>query len=157
LHGIFSGGRLEGSKCDLNFQGVTRHHCKHLQSKDFFSQSISTCKLDHNCYHVIATAVATLEDLVLGFSFSCCHKLHKPLLNGCVMTYMHPTYIPFPTPATIASSSSKEKYGLYLYHEGWKKIDYQLHLVELLGVLVLFIPGNRGSYKQVNPLISISA
>jgi len=73
------------------------------------------------------------------------------------MTYMHPTYIPFPTPATIASSSSsKEKYDLYLYHEGWKKIDYQLHLVELLGVLVLFIPGNGGSYKQVSPLISIS-
>jgi len=70
------------------------------------------------------------------------------------MTYMHPTYIPFPTPATIASSSSsKEKYDLYLYHEGWKKIDYQLHLVELLGVPVLFIPGNRGSYKQM-PLIA---
>ncbi|KAH9541340.1 hypothetical protein CY35_14G058300 [Sphagnum magellanicum] len=68
------------------------------------------------------------------------------------MTYMHPTYIPFPTPATIASSS-KEKYGFYLYHEGWKKIDYQLHLVELLGVPVLFIPGNGGSYKQM-PLIA---
>jgi len=101
--------------------------------------------------------VAAAEDLVLGFSFSCCHKLHKPLLNGCVMTYMHPTYIPFPTPATIASSSSsKEKYGLYLYREGWKKIDYQQHLVELLGVHVLFIPGNGDSYKQVSPLISIS-
>jgi len=98
-------------------------------------------------------AVAAVEDLVLGFSFSCYHKLHKPLLK----TYMHLTYIPFPTPATIASSSSKEKYSLYLYHEGWKKIDYQLHLVELLGVPVLFIPGNRGSYKQVSPFISISA
>jgi len=63
---------------------------------------------------------------------------------------MYPTHIPFPTPATIASSSSsKEKYGLYLYHEGWKKIDYQLHLVKLLGVPVLFIPGNGGSYKQM--------
>jgi hypothetical protein len=73
------------------------------------------------------------------------------------MTYMHPTYIPFPTPATIASSSSfKEKYGLYLYHEGWKKIN-QLHLIELLGVPVLFIPGNGGSYKQVSPSISIFA
>jgi hypothetical protein len=70
---------------------------------------------------------------------------------------MYPTYVPFPTPATIASSSSKEKYGLYLDHEGWKKIDYQLHFVKLLGVPVLFIPGNGGSYKQVSPLISISA
>jgi hypothetical protein len=49
------------------------------------------------------------------------------------------------------------RYDLYLYHEGWKKIDYQLHLVKLLGVPVLFIPGNGGSYKQVSPLISISA
>ncbi len=74
------------------------------------------------------------------------------------MTYMYPTYIPIPTtPATTASSSSKEKYGLYLYHEGWKKIDYQLHLVKLSGVPVLFIPGNGGSYKQVSPLISLSA
>jgi hypothetical protein len=37
---------------------------------------------------------------------------------------MYPTHIPFLTPATIASSSSKEKYDIYLYHEGWKKIDY---------------------------------
>jgi hypothetical protein len=74
----------------------------------------------------MATAVAAAKDLVLGFSFSCCHKLRKPLMNGCVMTYMYPTYSPFSTPAITASSSfsSKEKYGLYLYHEGWKKIDY---------------------------------
>jgi len=70
-------------------------------------------------------AVVAAEDLVLGFSFSCRLKLYKPLLNGCVTIYMYPTHIPFPTPTIIASSSSsKEKYGLYLYHEGWKKIDY---------------------------------
>jgi hypothetical protein len=73
---------------------------------------------------------------------------------------MYPTHVPYPTPTTIASSSSsssKEKYRLYLYHEVWKKIDYLLHLVKLLGVPVLFFPGNGGSYKQVSPLISISA
>ncbi len=60
-----------------------------------------------------------------------------------------PTYTPFSTPATTASfSSSKEKYGLYLYHEGWKKIDYYLHLIKLLGVPILFIRGNGGSYMQ---------
>jgi hypothetical protein len=110
--------------------------------------SIIIWKLDRNRYRVIAMALATTEDLVLGFSFSCCHKLHKPLQSGCVMTYMYPTYIPFPTFATISSSSSsKEKYGLYFYHEGWKKINNQLHLVKLLGVLIFFIPGNGGSYK----------
>jgi hypothetical protein len=84
------------------------HHLKHFKSKDFFSQSIIICKLDRNRYHVIATAVVATEDLVLGFSFSCCQKLYKPLLNGYVMTYMYPTHIPFPTPATIASSSSSK-------------------------------------------------
>jgi hypothetical protein len=106
----------------------------------------------NNCgvLFVIAFSVSIVAAGLLG--------LHKPLLNGCIMTYMYPTYIPIPrTPATTASSSSKEKYGLYLYHEGWKKIDYQLHLVKLSGVPVLFIPGNGGSYKQVSPLISISA
>ncbi len=154
---FISGGRLEGSKRNLNFQGAKWHHLKHLPSKDFFSQSIIICKVDRNRYHVIATEVAAAEDLVLGFSFSCCHNLYKPLLNGCVTTYMYPTHITFSTPATIASSSSKEKYDLYLYHKGWKKIDYQLHLIKLLGVPVLFIPSNGGSYKQVSPLISISA
>jgi hypothetical protein len=103
--------------------------------------------------------MAATKDLVLGFSFSCYQKLYKPLLNGCIMTYMYLTHIPFSTPTTIASSSSsfKQKYGLYFYHEGWKKIDYRLHLVKFLGVLVLFIPGNGGSYKQVSPLISFFA
>jgi hypothetical protein len=122
--GFFSGGRLEGSKCNLNFQSATWHHFQHLQSKDFFSHFIIICKLDSNCYHVHAMAVVIAKDLVLGLNFSCCHKLHKPLQNGCVMTYMYPTYTPFSTPATTTSSSSKEKYGLCLYHEGWKKIDY---------------------------------
>ncbi len=101
-------------------------------------------------------AMAAVEDLVLNFSFFYCHKLYKPLLNGWIMTYMYLIHIPFSTPATIASSS-KEKYGLYFYHEGWKKIDDQLHFVKLLGVPILFIPGNGGSYKQVSPLISIFA
>jgi len=87
---FISGGRPEASKRNLNFQTATWHHLKHLQIKDFFSQSIIICKFDPNCYHVIARVVAAAEDLVLGFSFSCCHKLYKPLLNGCVMTYWLP-------------------------------------------------------------------
>lgn len=62
------------------------------------------------------------------------------------MTYMYPTYIPVPLP----NNATGGKYSLYLYHEGWKKIDHQLHLVKLSGVPVLFIPGNGGSYKQVS-------
>ncbi|KAI5083289.1 hypothetical protein GOP47_0003032 [Adiantum capillus-veneris] len=65
---------------------------------------------------------------------------------------MYPTYIPLPpTPNTSAS-----KYGLFLYHEGWKKIDYHLKLLQLSGVPVLFIPGNGGSFKQVRSLAAES-
>ncbi|RZC51018.1 hypothetical protein C5167_019441 [Papaver somniferum] len=71
--------------------------------------------------------------------------LLKNVPNGCIMTYMYPTYIPVPTPANVSSV----KYGLFLYHEGWKKIDFSEHIKKLSGVPVLFIPGNGGSYKQV--------
>jgi hypothetical protein len=69
---FFSGGRPEGSKRNLNFQGATWHQFQHLPSKDCFSHSIIIWKVDRNYYHVIATAViatavAAAEDLVLGF------------------------------------------------------------------------------------------
>ena len=99
------------------------------------------CK--YRIFIAILTAVSITAGGLLGF--------HKPLLKGCLMTYMYPTYIPVPLPSNAISG----KYSLYLYHEGWKKIDYQLHLVKLSGVPVLFIPGNGGSYKQVSFPIEI--
>lgn len=72
------------------------------------------------------------------------YGLLKPISNGCVMTYMYPTYIPISSTEGVSSA----KYGLYLYHEGWKKIDFKEHLKQLCGVPVLFIPGNGGSFKQ---------
>ncbi|MFQ6630858.1 hypothetical protein Gotur_008517 [Gossypium turneri] len=72
------------------------------------------------------------------------YGLLKPISNGCVMTYMYPTYIPISTAEGVLSA----KYGLYLYHEGWRNIDFKEHLKNLKGVPVLFIPGNGGSYKQ---------
>ncbi|XP_057865422.1 uncharacterized protein LOC131073079 isoform X3 [Cryptomeria japonica] len=79
-------------------------------------------------------------------------ELLKPVPNGCNMTYMYPTYIPI----SAANNISAGKYGLYLYHEGWRKIDYDAHLKQLSGVPVLFIPGNGGSYKQVRSLAAES-
>lgn len=80
------------------------------------------------------------------------YGLLRPISNGCIMTYMYPTYIPISTPANMSST----KYGLYLYHEGWRKIDFNEHLKKLNGVPVLFIPGNGGSYKQVRSLAAES-
>lgn len=102
---------------------------------------VGWCK--YRIFIAIVIAVSITAGGLLGF--------HKPLLKGCIMTYMYPTYIPVPLP----SNATGGKYSLYLYHEGWKKIDYQLHLVKLSGVPVLFIPGNGGSYKQVSFPIEI--
>ncbi|KAK4778577.1 hypothetical protein SAY86_006105 [Trapa natans] len=80
------------------------------------------------------------------------YSLIKPVSNGCIMTYMYPTYVPISMPESL----SPGKYGLYLYHEGWKKIDFAEHIKKLSGVPVLFIPGNGGSYKQVRSLAAES-
>ena len=73
------------------------------------------------------------------------NRLLRPAPNGCQMTYMYPTYIPIPAPNNVSSG----RYGLFLYHEGWKQIDFADHVRKLDGVPVLFVPGNGGSYKQV--------
>ncbi|VVB04204.1 unnamed protein product [Arabis nemorensis] len=78
--------------------------------------------------------------------------LLKPVKNGCTMTYMYPTYIPI----SVADNAPSGRYGLYLYHEGWRKIDFKEHLQKLSGVPVLFIPGNAGSYKQVRSVAAES-
>ncbi|XP_010425480.1 PREDICTED: uncharacterized protein LOC104710555 isoform X2 [Camelina sativa] len=78
--------------------------------------------------------------------------LLKPIKNGCIMTYMYPTYIPI----SVTDDATPGRYGLYLYHEGWRKIDFKEHLNKLSGVPVLFIPGNAGSYKQVRSVAAES-
>ncbi|XP_024625207.1 uncharacterized protein [Medicago truncatula] len=96
--------------------------------------------------------VGVLIIVVVGICLAALYGLLKPISNGCVMTYMYPTYIPI----TSMESVTPVKYGLYLYHEGWKKIDYREHVKKLSGVPVLFIPGNGGSYKQVRSLAAES-
>nr|GLL18614.1 uncharacterized protein LOC109180424 isoform X1 [Ipomoea trifida] len=96
--------------------------------------------------------VAALVIFVLWICLAALYSLTKPISNGCIMTYMYPTYIPVSAPENVSST----KYGLYLYHEGWKKIDFDEHLKQLSGIPVLFIPGNGGSYKQVRSLAAES-
>ncbi|PIA26437.1 hypothetical protein AQUCO_09300025v1 [Aquilegia coerulea] len=93
----------------------------------------------------------------------------SPPHGGCLMTYMFPTYVPISfSPSSIPhqqqqSSSSKNvsyvpkgKYKLFLYREGWRRIDFDEHLKKINGVPVLFVPGNGGSYKQVRSLAAES-
>ncbi|CAK9161729.1 unnamed protein product [Ilex paraguariensis] len=97
-------------------------------------------------------AIAALVIISICLGLAALYDLLKPISNGCTMTYMYPTYIPISSPENVSST----KYGLYLYHEGWKKIDFNDHLKKLNGVPVLFIPGNGGSYKQVRSLAAES-
>ncbi|KAL8227164.1 hypothetical protein R6Q57_016996 [Mikania cordata] len=96
--------------------------------------------------------LVTIVILSIGITLVSVYDLLKPISNGCKMTYMYPTYIPI----SAADNSSSSKYGLYLYHEGWKQIDFNEHIKQLSGVPVLFIPGNGGSYKQVRSLAAES-
>uniref|UniRef100_A0A2P2K414 GPI inositol-deacylase n=1 Tax=Rhizophora mucronata TaxID=61149 RepID=A0A2P2K414_RHIMU len=100
--------------------------------------------------------IATVLALTLWTGLLGLYGLLKPISNGCVMTYMYPTYIPISMGGGAASSAVPGKYGLYLYHEGWKKIDFDEHVKQLSGVPVLFIPGNGGSFKQVRSLAAES-
>ncbi|XVF57876.1 hypothetical protein PTKIN_Ptkin07bG0017800 [Pterospermum kingtungense] len=90
--------------------------------------------------------------VVIWVGVAALYGLLKPVSNGCIMTYMYPTYIPISTVEGVSSA----KYGLYLYHEGWKKIDFKERLKNLNGIPVLFIPGNGGSYKQVRSVAAES-
>uniref|UniRef100_M8CNV4 GPI inositol-deacylase n=1 Tax=Aegilops tauschii TaxID=37682 RepID=M8CNV4_AEGTA len=81
------------------------------------------------------------------------NRLVRPAPNGCQMTYMYPTYIPIHAPNNVSS----DRYGLFLYHEGWKEIDFDERVRKLDGVPVLFIPGNGGSYKQVRSFAAESS
>ncbi|KAI9101443.1 hypothetical protein K1719_023925 [Acacia pycnantha] len=88
--------------------------------------------------------VALLIILVIGICLVALYGILKPISNGCIMIYMYSTYIPISSFESIAPV----KYGLYLYHEGWKKIDFKEHIKKISSVPMLFIPGNGGSYKQ---------
>ncbi|GAQ87351.1 hypothetical protein KFL_003470080 [Klebsormidium nitens] len=75
------------------------------------------------------------------------------------MTYMYPNYVPINmTSGNMLEPgvASKGKYGLFLYAEGWRNVDFRESLRRLSGVPVLFIPGNAGSYKQVRSMASES-
>lgn len=94
--------------------------------------------------------VAVLIVISVGITLASIYGMLKPISNGCTMTYMYPTYVPISSPKNVSSA----KYGLYLYHEGWQKIDFKEHLKKLSGNPVLFIPGNGGSYKQASSCLS---
>ncbi|GER29533.1 GPI inositol-deacylase PGAP1-like protein [Striga asiatica] len=92
--------------------------------------------------------VAFVVTVSIWISLAGLYALLKPISNGCVMTYMYPTYIPVSTPENVSSA----KYGLYLYHEGWKTIDFNEHLRQLNGVPVRSLGAESDRAYQGGPL-----
>ncbi|GAY48375.1 hypothetical protein CUMW_111170 [Citrus unshiu] len=93
--------------------------------------------------------VATTVILALWIGIAALYSLLKPISNGCVMTYMYPTYIPI---SSTEGASSSARYALYLYHEGWKKIDFEEHLKQLNGVPVRSLAAESDRAYQGGPL-----
>jgi hypothetical protein len=52
---------------------------------------------------------------------TCFLGLHKPFMNGCTMICMYPSYIHV---LATFHDSINNRHVLYLYNEGYKKIDY---------------------------------
>ncbi|KAG9158254.1 hypothetical protein Leryth_000383 [Lithospermum erythrorhizon] len=97
--------------------------------------------------------IGALITLLVFVGVAALYGLLRPTSSACIMTYMFPTYIPISTPPNVTAS----RYGLFLFHEGREKIDFKERLKNLSGAPVLFIPGNRGSYKQVRSVAAVSA
>lgn len=74
--------------------------------------------------------------------------------NRCNMTYMfeYPKLIKVSLPSNV--TNLYKKYGLYAYGEG--RYIERVRDMKFSGIPVLFIPGNRGSPKQVRSLASVS-
>lgn len=74
-------------------------------------------------------------------------------LHRCNMTYMY-EYPQLVKVALPPGTNNDKKYGLYVYGEG--RIIHKVREMKFDGVPILFIPGNRGSPKQVRSLASVS-
>ncbi|XP_037028365.1 GPI inositol-deacylase [Bradysia coprophila] len=91
--------------------------------------------------------------------FSLCLYLYGVLVtitvsekNVCNMTYMfeYPQYVKINFDANL----DFPKYNLYAYSEG--RLTENARNMKFDGAPVIFVPGNRGSYKQVRSLASVA-
>ncbi|KYK59672.1 hypothetical protein DCS_00806 [Drechmeria coniospora] len=89
----------------------------------------------------VALLIAILDSLVN----------HHAEPKGCRMSYMRPSYIHY-SEFDTEHTRFATKYSLYLYREQGMDDGNKL-----LGIPVLFIPGNAGSYKQVRPMAAEAA
>ncbi|KAL1117448.1 hypothetical protein AAG570_004774 [Ranatra chinensis] len=74
--------------------------------------------------------------------------------NGCNMTYLfeYPQFVRIPLDDEVAMRH--RRYGLYAFAEG-SRIE-KVRAMKFDGIPVLFVPGSRGSHKQVRSLASVS-
>ncbi|XP_018322176.1 GPI inositol-deacylase [Agrilus planipennis] len=74
--------------------------------------------------------------------------------NKCEMTYMfeYPQFVKISISPTV--DHLNEQYGLYAYSEG--RLTERARNMYFDGIPVLFVPGNKGSHKQVRSFASIA-
>ncbi|KAJ8975495.1 hypothetical protein NQ317_016371 [Molorchus minor] len=90
--------------------------------------------------------------IVFAYGIGLLHFLNGSTEDKCEMTYM----FEYPQFVRISNEADKQfpKYGLYSYSEG--KFTAKARRMYFDGIPVLFIPGNKGSYKQVRSLSSVA-
>lgn len=92
----------------------------------------------------------------LLFLAACLHSLlyYHPEVQGCGKVWMYPSYTKLKGFDT-AHTRLGDKYGLYLYRDDYyQKLSQEFKPV---GIPVIFIPGNAGSYKQARSIGSLAA
>lgn len=75
----------------------------------------------------------------------------EPNLQSCEMSYSQPQYYKIDLPKTFTKKKNIN-YSVYLYRE--YGIDKNTLAGQLNGIPLIFIPGNRGSFKQVRSIAS---
>ncbi|KAK9500619.1 hypothetical protein O3M35_001854 [Rhynocoris fuscipes] len=91
---------------------------------------------------------------VITYMLGCYNFLTNYEENRCNMTYMfeYPKLVRVYLPSNV--TNLYKKYGLYAYGEG--RYIERVRDMKFTGIPVLFIPGNRGSPKQIRSLASVS-
>lgn len=101
--------------------------------------------------HYVLCIAALLSLLTMAVAFDAHFRLNTDA-DECEMSYMRPLFVPLPN-ITSRDSRFYKKYGLYRYLEQYvDAVD-----APIIGVPLLFLPGNGGSYKQVRSIASMAS
>ncbi|BFZ54157.1 GPI inositol deacylase [Savitreella phatthalungensis] len=130
-------------------QSSTRPHSRQLSAKCSSTPSALPSGRSSRGSHFLWTATLIALIFLSAVLYAFLNLQRDTKL--CRMSYMYPTYVK-QAGFDLEHTRLANRYSLYLYREyGLDSTD------NLIGVPVLFVPGNAGSYKQIRPLAAESA